>query len=74
MPAGGVILHVCEQDDVPCLWVLVHPAAAFVPRTFMVYGTGHEIVGDIRHSDYIGTVHCKDGTLVWHIFAPGHGY
>ena len=74
MPIGSVILHVRDQDDAPCLWVYVYPNAALVPRTFVIYGTGHGIVGDVCADDYVGTVHCNDGTLVWHIFEPGHGY
>lgn len=74
MPLGAEILSVRFQRDNFCMWVLVDPSAVMVSRKFRVYGTGHEISGDIEnHLKYIGTGHMDNG-LVFHAFEVENAY
>lgn len=67
MPGGAEILHVGVQGEnlVPriCLWAYIDPGAETQPRTFRVFGTGHDL--PTKH-EYVGTV--QMGSYVWHIF------
>jgi hypothetical protein len=52
------------------LWARVDPGADLVLRTFVVFGTGHDIdpdkfAGSLAH---VGTVQLHGGALVIHIF------
>lgn len=63
IPVGAILLHVHEQDGIPCVWMRVDPSANVEQRTFLVVGTGHQF--SARYL-YLGTAHC--GSLVWHVF------
>jgi hypothetical protein len=64
MPCDAVLLHVAMQGDSPCIWAMVDPENARMPRGFAVVGTGHRIPNG---SSYVGT--CQHGdALVWHVF------
>jgi hypothetical protein len=67
MPEGAEILTVQMQGDVPQVWALVDPKAHQIPRTIMIYGTGHPVDTE-RHTRYISTFQMHDGALVFHAF------
>jgi hypothetical protein len=66
MPVGSIILTVQEQEQRPCLWALVDPAAPHECRRFRTYGTGHPVADD--PGEYIGTFQLNGGSLVFHLF------
>lgn len=82
MPEGAWILTVQAQREVPCLWVLVDPAAPHELRTIYMYGTGHRIgaaadsntpppaAGHARSSfgAHLGSFQLRDETLIFHVF------
>lgn len=67
MPKGAKPLHVAVQDDKPCLWMLVDPAAGREDRTFYVHGTGHPVRPESQH---LGSFMLYDGAFVGHLFEP----
>jgi hypothetical protein len=66
LPKEAQILSVHEQGDNVCMWVLVDSEAEKEKRKFVVFGTGHEIPD--HPMKFIGTVHIRNGALVFHIF------
>jgi hypothetical protein len=66
MPVGSIILTVQVQEQIPCLWALVDPAAPHERRCFRTYGTGHPVADD--SGEYIGTFQLNGGVLVFHVF------
>lgn len=67
MPKNAEILTVGTQGKDIVLWVKVNPEAPKETRTFMGFGTGHDIPDKLSLT-YIGTVSFNDGSLVFHIF------
>lgn len=70
IPVGdrrAVILHVGEQNDTLCMWVLLDETSTDTKGYLDVdiFGTGNPVHTRNRH---IGTVQMSDG-LVWHVFA-----
>lgn len=61
----GDIVMVDVQDRSICIWAEVNEYAE--PRTFRVFGTGHEIPdsGDHYYS-HVGS--CLDAPCVWHVY------
>jgi hypothetical protein len=66
MPHGAKLLAVQEQRGEPQLWALVDPGAKTYPRTFRVYGTGHNLPDD--PGKYVGTFQIQNEALVFHVF------
>ena len=66
MPAGAKILDLQIQCGRLALWSLVNPGMMPVPRSFDIYGTGHETPED--PGKYIATIQSDAGVLVWHVF------
>lgn len=71
MPKGAEILSFALQRGVPCLWVLVDPAADTEVRKFRLAGTGHPIME--AHLEFIGTIHVSDSALIFHLFEMTKG-
>ena len=67
MPENAEILSVAAQGDDICLWARVNPNAERVNRTFLGFGTGHDIPDNLQ-LQFVGTAHLSDGALVFHIF------
>lgn len=67
IPKDAKILCVQLQYSVPCLWAMVNPENERVERTFLIYGTGHEVV-DEDVIEYLGTFQLLGGGLVFHVF------
>ncbi len=67
MPVGARLLNVETQNEQPCLWALVDPAAEKEGRQFRLAGTGHPINNPDELS-YVGTCMMRGGGLVWHLF------
>lgn len=68
MPDCAEILSVQNQCGDICMWVLVDPKEkGSEERSFVVYGTGHDIdrPQDLR---YVGTTQHNNGVLVLHVF------
>lgn len=64
MPVDAVIKFVgLQQAGQICIWAEVINEDAMRARTFMVFGTGHEIP---MRLNYRGTV--LDGLYVWHLY------
>lgn len=55
--------HLAMQGTVITLWALSGHMLPMRKRTFLVFGTGHVIHGDLN---YVGSVH--DRSFVWHVF------
>jgi hypothetical protein len=66
MPHGAKLLAVQDQNGEPHLWALVDPSAKTYPRTFRVYGTGHNMPDE--PGQYVGTVQMQGGAMVVHVF------
>lgn len=66
MPDRAQIIRLAMQGPTPWIWAIVDPAAAYVERSFAMYGTGWDMPDDLSNLQYIGTV---DATpYVWHYF------
>lgn len=55
--------HLAMQGTWITLWALAGDMLPIRRRTFLVFGTGHVIQGDLH---YVGTV--QDRSFVWHVF------
>lgn len=66
MPVGADLLTVQLQHGLPCVWVLVDPAAPACPVKLTTYGTGAPI--DDAPGEYLGTYQLAGGSLVFHVF------
>lgn len=68
LPLGAVVRHVATDQDFPTLWI-EHPfpgdPAKDEKRTFVGFGTGHPIMGDL---EFVGTVTGVEGWVVIHVF------
>ncbi len=67
IPRGARILDVQLQNDRPCLWALVTPAAELVARAIHICGTGSDLLGGTEN--YLATF--QQGPFVWHVFDGG---
>jgi hypothetical protein len=65
-PEGAEILSVQAQDNTPCVWALVNPKGKKMPKTFHIFGTGHNVPPAERK--FIGTYQLHGGALVFHLF------
>jgi len=69
MPKEAEILSVQIQNERPQIWALVNDEAEIEERFFEIFGTGHNITGDMGvERKYIGTFQLYNGTLVFHLF------
>lgn len=55
--------HLAMQGTRIMLWALAGDGLPTQKRTFLVFGTGHVIVGELA---YVGTV--SDRSFIWHVF------
>lgn len=68
MPVGARVLMVGQQDGDTCLWAEVNPATKRTePRVFRMFGTGHEIKGDMGMS-YEWVASWQEPPFVWHLY------
>lgn len=67
MPFGAEVLSVAAQGEDICLWAKVDPVAPKESRSFVGFGTGHEIP-DTAHLKFVGTAMLNLGSMVFHIF------
>ncbi len=67
IPEGAELLSVATQGDQIFLWAKVSPSAEKVKRTFVGFGTGHDIPTNFN-LDFVGTALFSNGALVYHIF------
>lgn len=67
LPKGSEVLSVGVQNEEIVLWVKVDPLQEKESRTFVGFGTGHDIPDALKLS-FIGTVMLSKGKLVFHIF------
>jgi hypothetical protein len=68
MPVGARLLTVQTQDESPCIWAEVSPAAEPVDRIIYVHGTGHTFDHD---ASYLGTYQVMGGMLIFHVYDGG---
>lgn len=66
MPVGAELLSVHAQGDDICLWAKVDPSAAKEARSFVGFGTGHDVPDEPLA--FVGTALMHGGSLVFHIF------
>lgn len=64
LPVGSTVLHVHNQENVPCLWVQISEAEKTECRTFCCFVTGVDFDGGRYH----GTCHLFEGKFVVHVF------
>jgi hypothetical protein len=67
MPKNAEVLSVEPQNNKVCIWAKVDPSKYLENRTFVIFGTGHNIDNDIN-LHFIGTVLLFDGSIVLHVF------
>jgi len=67
LPRGAELLSVASQGNDICLWAKVNPEAEKEKRSFVAFGTGHQIPDDLNLK-FIGTAMIYDGSLVFHVF------
>ncbi len=69
MPKNADVLSVQVQNGIVCLWALVDPLAEKEPRSFEVFGTGHEIHYDMGvERRFVATFQLLNEGLVFHVF------
>lgn len=68
MPKGAEVLTVQPQGDRACIWAMLDPTADTTRRGFWIFGTGHDIEGEVleRMGRYVGTFQIRG--FVWHVF------
>ena len=66
LPDGAQILDVQMQKGQLSLWALCDETASLKPRSFEIYGTGHNVPKD--HGRYVATFQMSGGDLVFHFF------
>ena len=64
MPDAAILLSVQMQRGQITMWAEVNTNNDYIDKTFVVYGTGQEI---LKHGVYRGTVQASD-FLVWHVY------
>lgn len=70
MPEGAKVLSFAVQHGTPQIWALVDPAETVLPRSFRLYGTGHNIHdGELDGYEFVGTFLAEGGALVFHLWA-----
>lgn len=67
MPVNARVLSVQVQHGQPQMWVLGDPYAPKESRSFIMYGTGHDMPND--PGEFVGTFQVHGGNLVFHLFA-----
>ncbi len=67
IPKDAEILHFGNQNEKPCIWLLIDCDKPVEKRTFRILGTGAPIktTDKLRH---IGTELFNCGVYVWHLF------
>lgn len=66
IPRGAEIISVQSQNGIGVMWAICDTMAEKETRTFMVFGTGHNIPS--KGLKYMGTYQENGGSLVWHLF------
>jgi len=70
IPNSGEILSLQVQNNIPCIWVLIHDLNDKDKTTECVinmYGTGHTFEEN-GFCEFLGTFQLKEGLLVFHVF------
>lgn len=70
LPLHHQILSIKEQNDILCLWALVHPEMEIsYPIDIRIVGTGHEVSdSELEGFSFFDTIVMKNMPLVWHVF------
>ena len=63
MPVIHQILDIKEQDDVLCIWAIVHEETEVEKRHFRIVATGDPVVEGLV---FVKTFY--QGVFVWHLF------
>lgn len=69
IPKNGAIIYLNNQNEIPCLWILVDPEEELVTRTFKIVATGEDI--DYNNTDfpfYLGSFQIVSVNFVGHVF------
>lgn len=64
LPVGSQVIHVNQQNDIPCIWVLLADNTEKEVRNFFCIVTGMEFTAQ----KYWGTCHINSGKFVLHVF------
>jgi len=68
LPLGAKIVHVGNQNETPCMWVLINEKETrFEIRNFAVVCSG-VVFDDSRYISPVGTALLDNGAFVVHVF------
>lgn len=74
MPADAKVVHLDTQHHpeqnavMPYLWVELDTDKPYIPRHFMVLGTGHAFPAHVTKAEHIGTLKLEDGKFMIHVY------
>ena len=74
MPQGAQFLSLQVQGDHAQLWFRVDTSRPMRSYEFGVFGTGHEMTGDLAYAPHLGTFQLAEGSLVFHAFGGNYCY
>ena len=67
IPPDAAIFHCHMQGGSLCVWARTDSTAVGAPRTFYIFGTGHNLTRLPDSALYVGTAHDPRG-FVWHVW------
>jgi len=70
VPWGAVPISLQTQFEIPCVWVDVPYSDTELKSniTFLTFGTGHPIEGNMDYYTFLGTYQLTGGSLIFHVF------
>lgn len=69
LPANAKIISVANQDEQLVLYAIIDTEEKYnIERDIFVFGTGHELGGEVNALRFIGTALFHSGALVFHVF------
>ncbi|AUR81602.1 hypothetical protein NVP1009O_35 [Vibrio phage 1.009.O._10N.261.51.C9] len=66
MPHDAKVLHVAEQDGVPCVWAEVNPSSTEDHVKFHTVGTGRPLPE--APAEHVGSLMMHGGATVLHVY------
>ncbi len=66
IPHDAKVLHVAEQDGVPCVWAEVDTTQHKVGKMYYTVGTGHPLPE--APAEHVGSLMMHGGAIVLHVY------